>query len=76
MVYIVYGSPHNLKKTADSEIWYYYRRKSGEAISFKFDYQPNKFNLNQYQLERSENNTWHWREAVYSWTNGEIFLQD
>lgn len=76
MVYIVYGSPHNLKKSADSEIWYYYRRKNGEAISFKFDYKPSKYSLNQYQLERSENNTWHWREAVYSWTNGEIFLQD
>jgi GWxTD domain-containing protein len=77
MVYIVYGSPHYLKKTADSEIWYYYRRnEAGDDISFKFDYQPNKYNLNQYQLERSENNTWHWREAVYSWTNGEIFLQN
>lgn len=75
MVFIVYGSPHNLKKTADSEIWYYYRKKSNEAISFKFNYKPNKYNLNQYLLERSENHDWHWREAVYSWKNGEIYLQ-
>ena len=76
MVYIVYGPPQNLKKAANSEIWYYYKRKGGEEISFKFNYRPNKYNLNQYLLERSENNTWHWREAVYGWTNGEIFLQD
>ena len=76
MVYIVYGAPHYIKKTVDSEIWYYYINKGGEAISFKFNYNPNKFNLSQYTLERSEGHTWHWREAVYAWTNGEIYLMD
>lgn len=76
MVYIVYGSPHSLKKTIDSEIWYYYLKNSAEPISFTFDYNPNKYNLNQYSLIRSENNTWHWREAVSSWKNGKVFLQN
>lgn len=77
MVYIVYGPPHNMKKTANSETWMYYRKGGkNETISFKFNYKPGKFHVNQYQLQRSENHNWHWREAVYSWTNGEIFLLD
>lgn len=76
MIYIVYGPPHNMKKTASSETWLYYRQGSGESISFKFNYKPGKFSINKYKLERSESQNWHWREAVYSWTNGEIFLLD
>jgi GWxTD domain-containing protein len=76
MVYIVYGAPQYIKKDSEWEIWYYYINKGSEAISFKFNYAPNKFNLNQYILERSESQTWHWREAVYAWTNGEIYLMD
>jgi GWxTD domain-containing protein len=76
MVYIVYGPPHNLKKTADTETWYYYHQRGGESISFSFKYNPSKYFLNQYKLVRSESHTWHWREAVYAWNNGQIFLQD
>ncbi len=76
MVYIIYGAPHNLKKTPDSEIWYYYIKNNTETISFTFDYKPTKFGLNQYTLERSENHAWHWQEAIYSWTNGKIYLLD
>ncbi|MBN2486671.1 MAG: GWxTD domain-containing protein [Bacteroidales bacterium] len=73
MVYIVYGPPHNLRKTANAEIWNYYRNNN--EISFKFNYKPNKYHLNQYILERAESQSWHWREAVYGWTHGKIFLQ-
>jgi GWxTD domain-containing protein len=76
MVFTVYGPPQNLKKTAESETWYYYFKGGGEAISFTFLYSPNKFTINNYVLKRSESNTWHWREAVYSWNTGKIFLQD
>lgn len=76
MVFTVYGPPQNLKKTAESETWYYYFKGGGEAISFNFIYSPNKYTVNNYILKRSESNTWHWREAVYSWNSGKIFLQD
>lgn len=76
MIYIVYGPPHNLKKSADSETWYYYHNGGGQSISFTFDYSPGKYSINQYRLERSESLNWHWREAVYAWNNGEIFLQN
>lgn len=76
MIYIVYGPPHDIKKTANSEIWLYYKKGNGDPIKFRFNYSPGKYHLNQYTLERSENHNWHWREAIYSWTNGEIFLLD
>ncbi len=76
MIYTVYGPPHNIKKTTESETWLYYRKGSGESISFTFKYSPGKFHLSQYRLERSEGHNWHWREAVYAWKNGKIFLLD
>lgn len=76
MVYIVYGPPQNLRKTNNSEIWYYSKKGTGEQIAFTFTYSPDKYSINEYRLERSESNTWHWKEAVYAWTNGEIFLKN
>ncbi len=76
MVYIVYGPPHNLKKTYEDETWYYHNPGSPEPISFTFVYSPSKFYIDQYKLKRSEGHTWHWREAVYAWNNGKIFLQE
>lgn len=76
MVYIVYGPPHKMKKTANSETWIYERKGDSEPITFTFNYSPTKYSLNKYILDRSNSHTWHWAEAVYAWTSGDIFLFD
>jgi GWxTD domain-containing protein len=74
MVYIVYGPPQNIVKSTDEEKWFYYRRGSGPAIVFTFGLKESPFCNNDYILERSESQGWHWREAFDSWRNGKIFL--
>lgn len=76
MVYIVYGPPHRLTKTPHSETWIYERKGADNLIEFTFEYSPGKFHLNNYRLRRSNSHTWHWTEAVYSWTSGDIFFYD
>lgn len=76
MIYTIYGPPHNLTKTADSEIWKYNRKETGSPITFTFKYTPNKYGLNNYKLQRSNSHTWHWTEAIYAWTSGDIFFYD
>ncbi|HBH47303.1 MAG TPA: hypothetical protein DDX98_01605 [Bacteroidales bacterium] len=76
MVYVVYGPPHKMKKTAFGETWIYERKGDDNPITFEFKYAPNKYNLNNFILDRSQNNEWHWTEAVYAWTSGDIFLYD
>ncbi len=76
MIYIVYGPPQNMEKTANTETWIYYIKGANNALHFTFDYKPYSYNLENFVLRRSESQEWHWREAVDSWRNGEIFLMD
>jgi len=74
MIYIVYGPPQNLQKTAGTETWIYYNKGASSTINLTFDYKPNSYSLDNFVLRRSESHDWHWREAVDSWKRGEIFL--
>ncbi len=76
MVYIVYGPPQNMEKTATSETWIFYMKGANNAINFTFDYKPEPNNVENFVLRRSESHEWHWREAVDAWRRGEIFLMD
>ena len=76
MIYIVYGPPQNMEKTANSETWIYYTKGASNAINFTFDYKPDLYNLDNFVLRRSESHEWHWKEAIDSWREGEIYLMD
>jgi len=76
MVYIVYGPPQNMQKTANTETWIYYNKGASSSINLTFEYKPNSYSLDNFVLRRSESHDWHWREAVDSWRSGEIFLLD
>lgn len=73
MVYVVYGPPEELKKTPEQEIWIYKNKTDNSNIVFTFNYEPNRYNLNNYKLERSQSESWRWTETVYTWTSGQIF---
>jgi GWxTD domain-containing protein len=73
MVYIVYGPPQNMQKTPNSEIWLYYTKGATNSISFTFLYKPTAFSIDNFNLQRSESQDWHWREAVDSWRSGQIY---
>jgi GWxTD domain-containing protein len=74
MVFIMYGPPQNLQKTPNSETWTYYKPGAENSINFTFMYKPTPYSIDNFQLQRSENNDWHWREAFDSWRAGEIYL--
>ncbi len=76
MVYIVYGPPERIEKTAQQETWIYNRKEQGLPAKFTFNYSPNKYSINKFRLSRTNSQEWGWSEAVYAWSNGEIFLFD
>ena len=76
MVYIVYGPPHNIEKSATGEIWKYDIKGKTIPVKFNFEYSPNKYGINNYKLLRNNSQEWGWTEAIYSWTSGDIFLFD
>ncbi len=67
MVYIVYGKPGIVYKSAHEEIWTYGFDKQHNSVDFKFKYVENPFTDNDFQLIRisSYKNSWH--KAVDVW---------
>jgi GWxTD domain-containing protein len=76
MVYIIYGPPQTIYRNNSQEKWIYYRKSITTSITFTFDYCPSPYTVNNYVLQRSESNEWHWREAIDSWRRGKVFLLD
>ncbi len=76
MIYVIYGPPHNMEKTAQNETWIYYLPGSTNSLRFTFDYTPTPYELDCYTLNHAESQNWHWREAYDAWRSGHIFLQD
>jgi GWxTD domain-containing protein len=76
MVYIIYGPPQALYRSNSQEKWLYYRKSITTSVTFTFDYYPSPYTVNNYILQRSESNEWHWREAIESWRRGKVFLLD
>jgi GWxTD domain-containing protein len=87
MVYIIYGPPDKLYKSATDETWGYkksevksswgtrYQVKEG-YLYFNFTKRSNKFSDNDYSLNRSETIVSFWDKAVNNWRKGIVFRLD
>jgi GWxTD domain-containing protein len=73
MVYIIYGPPEAIYKTADKEEWIYFPENSQDPFSYFFTYHESPFSMNEYRLSRSESETAAWKDALQAWQKGDIF---
>jgi GWxTD domain-containing protein len=87
MIYIIYGPPDKVYKTADGESWGYKkpnvkskwggRFKVADAyIFFNFKKRDNIFTSNDFYLSRSESLVTYWDKAITSWRKGIVFRVD
>lgn len=76
MIYIIYGPPNSLEKTAGVEKWMYYKRNKKDQAVFTFNRQYSEFSQDTYTLERSDSYNFSWRSAVQTWREGEVFQLD
>jgi GWxTD domain-containing protein len=75
MMFIIYGAPNTLTKSAETEIWTYYRKKGKEPLRFTFSKVRSPYSDNDYQLERDFVNSM-WLQAVQDWRKGKVFYTD
>ena len=88
MIYIIYGPPDKVYKSADGESWGY-RKPSLKSsrwggrfsvkenyIYFNFKKKPDVFSDNDYYLSRSESQVTYWDRAVENWRKGIVFRLD
>lgn len=87
MIYIMYGPPDKVYKSPAGEQWGYkkpvvkmtwgtrYRVKE-EYLWFNFRYNPNRFTINDYYLNRTDATPTFWDQAVSDWRKGIVFRLD
>jgi len=87
MIYIIYGPPDKVYKTAEGENWGYRKPviKSSwggrytvteEYLFFNFKSRNNTFTDNDFYLARSETLVTFWDKAIASWRKGIVFRLD
>jgi GWxTD domain-containing protein len=76
MVYVIFGAPNNVLKTKNSETWNYGEVGNTNYISFSFNKVSNPFTDNDFYLERNEVFKLPWYQAVDSWRQGRIYLDN
>jgi GWxTD domain-containing protein len=87
MIYVIYGPPDKVYKTADGENWGYRKpviksswggryKVSDEYLYFNFKKRDNRFSDNDYYLSRNETLVTYWDKAIASWRKGIVFRLD
>lgn len=76
MIYLIYGAPNVIYKTANSETWTYGEENNINSLTYVFSKVNNPFTDNDYSLDRSANYKQAWYSAVDIWRQGRAYLQD
>lgn len=73
LIYIIFGQPNFVYRTADGESWVYGEPKNALSVSFNFAKVKNPFSDNDYNLNRSLSYENIWFTAVETWRQGRVF---
>lgn len=76
MIYVVFGAPNNVSKRSNGEVWIYGDGGNANSTTFAFSKIINPFTDNDYYLERGEILKLPWYQAVDSWRQGRIYLDN
>jgi GWxTD domain-containing protein len=76
MVYLIYGAPNVVYRTANAETWIYGEENNVNSLSYSFSKVINPFTTNDFRLERSVVYKQAWYTAVDIWRQGRTYLQD
>ncbi|MEA1897830.1 MAG: GWxTD domain-containing protein [Bacteroidota bacterium] len=74
MIYLIYGSPGTLYKTATQERWIYGKEDSDKSIEFVFTKVNHPLSNNVFRLRRSADLNSRWVQAVRAWRQGSVFI--
>lgn len=76
MIYVVFGAPTKMYKYATHEIWIYGSEAQTNSLRFDFKKIINPFSENDFVLERTDSYSFSWTQAVTSWKEGRIFMDN
>lgn len=70
MIYIIYGKPHNVSISTDSETWIYRESEATPYVKFVFTKKENNFTENHFELVRNREYEENWYSTVARWRAG------
>ncbi len=73
VIYIIYGKPNKVYKTAFMETWIYGEENNPLSITFNFIKVINPFTSNDFRLNREDYYKPSWYRAIEAWRNGRIY---
>ena len=73
MIYLIFGRPHAVYKSSNTESWTYGEANSSLSITFDFTKVNNPFTCNDYTLSRTPIYETNWYRAVDTWKQGRVF---
>ncbi|UTW62910.1 GWxTD domain-containing protein [bacterium SCSIO 12741] len=73
LIYIVFGPPDVIYKSANGESWIYGNGKSQPTLTFNFSLTFNPFSANDFRLNRSPEYKNFWYKSVDTWRQGRVY---
>jgi len=73
LIFIIYGEPNKVYKTAQLETWIYGEERNPLSITFRFVRVDNPFTENDYRLNREDYYKPSWYRSIEAWRNGRAY---
>jgi GWxTD domain-containing protein len=74
MIFIIFGLPGNIHRSARSEVWIYGVESNPNSLRYVFNKAKNPFSDNDYILERSQFYKQAWYDAEDVWRQGHVYI--
>lgn len=73
LIYLIYGEPNKIYKTAQLETWIYGEERNPLSITFRFLKVNNPFTENDFRLSREDYYKPSWYRSIEAWRNGRTY---
>ncbi len=73
MIFILFGPPSRIQMTGTGERWYYFARRRGRSVEFRFDRRTDTFSNQQMVWVQTTDSRMFWNEAVRVWRSGKVY---
>ncbi len=73
MIFILFGPPSRIQMTGDGETWYYYARRRGKIVEFRFKREQDAFSDQNMIWQKTPDSQSYRNEAIRSWRNGKVY---
>jgi len=73
MIFILFGPPSRIQMTGDGESWYYFVRRGGNIVEFRFKRVQDAFSDQNMIWQKTPESQTLRNEAIRSWRNGKVY---